>query len=212
MALLRWLMLPRLRFSLRGMLLALTAGCLLLGWQVEERRRLMFAVERVQAARWQVGSLHTDAYFAYTYCVSYDPTQLVTRFWDAQMLPNRAVAHYVSDEQAFAAVTQLTTIETLYFTTLEPCDEWLRHLESLQRLKTLSVAFPTLTDRAIPHLCQLKGLECLAADCRGMTAEGLLQLRRALPNCEFTISFKDDVTWEHYLPLNGRTVKPRVTY
>src|SRR5271168_3656170 len=117
---------PHLRFSLRAMLVWLTVGCILLGWQVEQRRRLMIAAERVQ----NTTGCRVISFREYDYGAPYELTELVTRFWDPQVLPSIVVADRVGDEQTVAAISRRTTIEELIFRGDDACDDWMRHVES----------------------------------------------------------------------------------
>jgi hypothetical protein len=180
------------------MLVVLTLGCVLFGWQVERRRQLMVAAHEVLANSCSVHSFHTDMYG-----LPYDLTQLVTRFWDSDVLPS-AVCSYFQNEQKLAQISRLTTIETLIFRSDDATDDWFRHLEPLQNLRELYLDCPKLTDRVIPHICNLRQLQDVSMTPSGITREGFLRLRRALPNCAFTIYWELPKDSEHYLPLNGR--------
>ncbi len=205
MATLKWTSRPR--FSLRSMFAVLTVGCIILGWHVEKRHRLMIVAEHLQSALHCVSSFHTEPHD-----LPYDPRQLLTRFWDAEMLPSRVATSDIRDERTLVAICQLTTIERMSLASSDLCDDWLRHLESLQSLRDLSLCCPHLTDRAIPHLCKLKSLENFDTICCGFTYEGIQQLRRALPNLSIAIHGNDKASSADYPPLNGSVVNPRASY
>ena len=90
------------------------------------------------------------------------------QFWDAEARSAMALSHDVRDEQTLIVISRLTTIETLFFTSTDPCDDWLRHLEpAFRACGELELSVPKV-DRpgAIPHLCKLRRLEYFNADCK----------------------------------------------
>jgi hypothetical protein len=206
-----WSVRRYLRFSVRGMLLALTVGCLLFGRQVESRRRMIVAADELMNNGTNPYSTIRLADLGY-----YGPENhraMLLRFWDAQALPYSVVVDYVRDERVLATVSQLTSIQKLNFGSPDPCDEWLRYLAPLQELRVLYLNCPMLTDRAIAHISRLNRLEQLLI-CRetGMTANGILQLRRALPNCVLRVVYVDKQSYVDYPPPNGRVVDPTTIF
>ena len=70
--------------------------------------------------------------------------------------------------------------------TLPVDDDALVILVGFPKLRTLDLRETRVTDKGVPHIRTLKGLERL--DIRGtrITENGLQELRRALPDCEIS--------------------------
>ena len=69
-------------------------------------------------------------------------TQMLTTFWDAKTLPIAVWATDIRDEGSIIAISHLPTLESVTLACPGPCDDWLRHLESLPNLKGARVGLP----------------------------------------------------------------------
>jgi Leucine-rich repeat (LRR) protein len=89
----------------------------------------------------------------------------------------------VTDE----GLAKLATIGSLKYIELQGnriTDAGLEHLTKLTRLTNLNLANNTLTDAALPHLARMPSLRTVRLGRAAVTAEGLAQLKKALPMLE----------------------------
>jgi len=167
----------RFRFSLRSLLVAVTAVCVLLGatsavyrWQVVKRqerqaRRDLHPYGGVYSMASAVYSVRTGGqskgWFFETFLNHVEEVDLSPHNWSAMERRGKTLA---VDDDALAM------------------------LRRFRKLRALDLRDTQITDGAVPYLAALNRLEQL--DVRGtqMTDDGLQKLRRALPNCEMTRS------------------------
>ncbi len=86
-------------------------------------------------------------------------------------------------DSALEVIGQFEKLENLYLSGTVITDEGLRHLQGLTNLRRLNLAETRITDDSIPCLEKLTSLEAIRISDTGVSPQGKLRLRNALPNC-----------------------------
>lgn len=86
-------------------------------------------------------------------------------------------------DAALQVIGQFAKLENLYLSGTVITDEGLRHLQGLTHLRRLNLAETRITDESIPCLEKLTSLEAVRISDTGVSPQGKLRLRNALPNC-----------------------------
>jgi len=89
--------------------------------------------------------------------------------------------------QGLAHLTAITRLRTLDVCGTKIDDAALGVLSKMPSLKGLNVRYTDVTDEGLAHLENLASLRQLLVDGSRVTERGLKQLKRALPNCRFTV-------------------------
>lgn len=108
----------------------------------------------------------------------------LARLSQATMLKQLFLEGTLVTEESFGLIATLTQLEELDLTRLQLSDAALAKLEPLKKLKILHLAHTPVSDEAIPHLAKLKNLDEIDTSGTRITADGLQQLRTALPNLQ----------------------------
>lgn len=82
-------------------------------------------------------------------------------------------------------IAKLTSLETLDLRATQVTDAGLGKLRSLPKLKTLELGNTPITDQGLVALQSIKSLKRVnLLNCKGVTAQGISDLKKALPDCQ----------------------------
>jgi len=201
----RWL-----RFSLRGVLAAVTIVAIWLGYHVNLARTQSYATSQLKALDgvveiyydWQYDAQGNDREMSWWRRTIGDHLfSRVTGIWfcsdviaeatskDLDHLTIKDLAIDVSDSDV-AILRRFPHLQQLYLHDTNITDAGLAHLRDLRSLEYLSLQRTRVTDAGLVHLQTLTNLKYLYIDQCPVTADGAAALRRALPN---TVIFAE---WE----------------
>lgn len=178
----RWL-----RFSLRGLLVAVTLVCIWLGWNVERKRRQQELISAIQelggVVAYQTAPTPLDLFLygprepiEVTLVSRSPPEALVGRLRGLKKLRSvRLRGAYVTDA-GIAELGTMTGLETLELFYPFITDDSLAHLSRLKNLRKLTITDARLTDEGLRFLEPLRNLEELSLENVPITTAGLAHL------------------------------------
>ncbi|HVX13663.1 MAG TPA: hypothetical protein VHC22_20940 [Pirellulales bacterium] len=173
---------PKLTFSLRLLLVLVTALCIALGVWIAPRERQRRAVEAIEAAGgWEYyGSegrlMLTTSDSLLRRWLPKDYTDDVEEVWFSPDPP-------ITDD-VLVHLKALPKLRSLQLGNTPITDAHLVHLHGLTELRSLDLTATQITDAGLAHLEGLRSLENLSLDFTQVTDDGVTRLREALPNCE----------------------------
>lgn len=97
--------------------------------------------------------------------------------------PDKKHGGMISDK-GMDEIAKITSLETLDLRATQITDAGVARLKSLPKLKELLLNNTAITDQGLVYLQQVKSLRLVGVfNCKGVTASGIAQLRKALPEC-----------------------------
>jgi hypothetical protein len=176
---------PRLRFTLRVLLVALTLVCVGLGWWTQRAREQRQAVKRIVAAGSEVRYDMDESRSLWSKWKRWLSRHLGADFVYGIDLVN------LRDPALVGELQPLPHVNALLITSAEVTDEHVEQVAQLHGLKSLRIgaslglshrANPTigsqLTDRALKAIGQMPAIEILEIEGVGFTTDGLLALAK----------------------------------
>jgi hypothetical protein len=189
----RWL-----RFSLRTLLVLVTLACIWLGMVVnraEQQRRTVAAFRalgnrveydtpytnpRGEPSNWRwLRSWLGNDYFDSAYYVGLShgvDDELLHRVRCLRGVRRLDVMGPKVTDEGMAAISRVSTLETLAVHAQEVTDEGVRHLSRMRKLRGLFLWAPKVTDRGAKSLAKLEDLDGLSLHDTQVTDDGLMSL------------------------------------
>jgi hypothetical protein len=161
------------------MLSAVMVICIVLGRHVEQRRRVIAAVEMLVSQGDYVEFSEPEG--------TDDPKLFIFYPWSDSGVPDSVVTFQIKTEDIVIALSEIYSIRRLVLRTEERCDEWIKHLHRLRGLRELYIECPHMTDNAVHYLTRLRSLQTMFVESSGLTSNGIERLRQALPSCEIKV-------------------------
>jgi hypothetical protein len=98
--------------------------------------------------------------------------------------PDKKHGGMISDK-GMDEIARIASLETLDLRATQITDAGLAKLQTLPKLKELLVNGTAITDKGLVHLHPVKSLRIFNVfNCKGVTADGIAGLKKALPECE----------------------------
>ncbi len=170
------------QFSLRTLLIAMTALALWLGLYVKSFRDRRLAIAAVQELNGSLSLRPTE------------PTWLQSFVSDEKFFWNPVAVRFnenypIGDDELRSTIPHLLTFDELYYLNLyksRVTDAGLAHILRLaDRLQVLDVRNTAISDKAVAYIQQLPKLRLLRLSGSRITTEGVNEIRKSLPNCKF---------------------------
>lgn len=197
-----------LRFRLRTFLVAITLFCLLLGWRISAVESVERPIRELEKLGWNM-DYHNSSRSSVGNWNKLDPNP-PKAYWRKLLfgyrkddLPYYAWLGSQSDvdtagelqdsiQQAVDSIQHLPSLVWVDISEVPLNSNYLATLASCDSVRTLNLESTGLDDTAIDHLAKLTQLETLTIWDTRLTAEGLADLERRLPNCQIEHDFNDD--------------------
>ena len=114
--------------------------------------------------------------------------------WLATILQDKlSIPYSPIQDSSLRHLTRLTELTELRIIKSEITDVGLKQIGQLTNLQSLVLPGTKITDQGLPELHGMKNLRHLQLNPNeGVTAEGIAELRKALPDCEIDAKFSDE--------------------
>ncbi len=201
---------PRLRISLRMLMIAVTLLALWLGWHVSRSQRQQVALRGLKSTIviwdyqivgdsvdfWDPGKSSGAAWFVgpsgeglfnrvvgltTLYGVSREALAGLADLSDLRLLN---LSNSGVDDESVAVVAELSRLESLDLSMTSVTDAGLPHVGEVASLRRLRLNHTGVTDEGLEHLAGLKRLEVLDVEGTRVTEAGAKRLKQRLPKCE----------------------------